>query len=313
MTQTFKVGHYTDLNNITGCTVILCPPHTVASCHICGASPGTRELALLAPDKKMETIHALFLTGGSAFGLNAASGVMQYLEENETGYATPFGLVPIVPAAVIYDLNIGNNKIRPMPENGYRACQEATADFSIQGSIGAATGATVGKWAGLKSAMKGGLGISKSTLDRGWMLAISIVNAVGDIVDYDGQIISGAIDPDKNFLARARNSKQHFTPRLGFGENTVLSVLLTNIKLTKLQCYLLACRGQNGLARAIVPATTSYDGDVIFCLSNGQADCDPELAFEMGSDVIRRSIIESARQAQSLGGFLSAADLSGSK
>jgi L-aminopeptidase/D-esterase-like protein len=309
MTQPFKIGHFTDLHNITGCTVILCPAQTVASCHICGSSPGSRELALLAPDKKIDSIQALLLTGGSAFGLGAADGVMQYLEEKGVGYSTSFGLIPIVPAAVIYDLNIGSNKIRPRPENAYQACQDATDDFLTQGSIGAATGATVGKWAGLKYAMKGGLGISKITMDQAWIIAVSVVNSVGDILDSTGQIIAGAFEPDQKFLARTRGSKFPTKVNLGFGENTVLCALLTNIRLSKMQSYLLARRGQNGLARAIVPATTSYDGDVIFCLSHGQVDLDPEIAFEMGSEVVQMSIIESVRQAQGLGGFPAAADL----
>lgn len=308
MPQTFKIGHYTDLNHITGCTVILCPPHTVASCHIAGSSPGSRELALLAPDKKMESIHALFLTGGSAFGLNAASGVMNYLEEKEIGYSTPFGLIPIVPAAVIYDLNIGSPKFRLQAEHAYQACQSATADFTEQGSIGAGTGATIGKWAGLKSAMKGGMGIHKVALDQAWITAVSIVNSVGDIVDYNGQIIAGAIDQNFDFLAAEKNLRFQSTADINFGENTVLCVLLTNIKLSKLQAYLLAQRSQNGLARAISPASTSYDGDVIFCLSNGNVQADIDLAVEMGSEAMRKSIIESVRQAQSLGGFISAAD-----
>ncbi len=311
MTLPFKIGHYTDLHNITGCTVILCPDQTVASCHICGSAPGSRELALLAPDKKIESIQALLLTGGSAFGLSAADGVMQYLEEKGVGYSTSYGLVPIVPAAVIYDLNIGSNKIRPRPENADQACRNATDDFSTQGSIGAATGATVGKWAGLKYAMKGGLGISRIALDQAWIIAVSVVNSVGDVLDTTGEIIAGAIDPDRKFLARTRIPKFRSGLITGFGENTVLCALLTNIRLSKMQSYLLARRGQNGLARAIVPATTSYDGDVIFCLSHGQVDLDPEIAYEMGSEVVQMSIIESVRQAQGLGGFPAVADLTG--
>jgi L-aminopeptidase/D-esterase-like protein len=311
MTLPFKIGHHTDLQNITGCTIILCPDQTVASCHICGSSPGSRELALLAPDKKMESIQALLLTGGSAFGLSAADGVMQYLEEKGLGYPTSCGLIPIVPAAVIYDLNIGSNKIRPRPENAYQACQNATDDFLTQGSIGAATGATVGKWAGLEYAMKGGLGISKIALDQAWIIAISVVNSVGDVLDSAGQIIAGAIDPNRKFLARTSGLKFRSGAGSGFGENTVLCALLTNIRLSKMQAYLLARRGQNGLARAIVPATTSYDGDVIFCLSHGQVDLDPDIAFEMGSEVVQMSISESVRQAQGLGGFPAMADLAG--
>jgi L-aminopeptidase/D-esterase-like protein len=309
MKPLFKIGHYTDLKNITGCTVILCPPQALASCTVCGAAPGSRELALLAPDKKIEFIHAVLLSGGSAFGLNAAAGVMQFLEEQKTGYATAHGLIPIVPAAVIYDLNIGNNLIRPSAENAYRACREAIADFSAQGSIGAATGATVGKWAGISCAMKSGLGISTITLRDAWITALSVVNAVGDILDEHGSIIAGAIDQKREFIARQRNFQRWITPAVGLGENTILSVVLTNIKLTKLQAYILACRSQNGLARAVVPATTSYDGDVIFTISHGEVELDPDITYEMGSEAVRLSIIQSASLAKGLGGFLSASDL----
>ena len=309
MKSSFKIGHHTDLENITGCTVILCPEATVASCYIGGSAPGSRELALLAPDKKIESIHALLLTGGSAFGLNAASGVMQFLEEKNIGYSTPYGLIPIVPAAVIYDLNIGNNKIRPTAEDTYQACTDAGADFSVQGSMGAGTGATVGKWAGIKSGMKGGIGIKEIKNGKAWVLALSVVNAVGDIINYNGEIIAGALDKNNNFLANAREQKRWFSPATGFGQNTVLSVIMTNIRLTKLQTYILARRGQNGLARSIIPASTSYDGDVIFSLSHGEVDLDPEIAYEMGAAAIQASIIESAFHAQSMGGFLASAEL----
>ena len=149
MSRLFKVGHFTDKKNITGCTVIICPPETTASCYICGSAPGSRETALLSPGKKINEIHALLITGGSAFGLGAAQGVMNYLEENNQGYQTGFGVVPLVPAAVIYDLNIGNPKVRPGIDDAYQACLDAKEDFIDEGSIGAGTGATVGKWAGI--------------------------------------------------------------------------------------------------------------------------------------------------------------------
>jgi L-aminopeptidase/D-esterase-like protein len=309
MKHAFQIGHYTDLENITGCTVILCPAGTIASCHVSGAAPGSRELALLAPDKKMESIHALFLTGGSAFGLGAADGVMRYLRENDIGYSTPYGKIPIVPAAVIYDLNIGSNKIHPVADNAYQACHDAGFKFNRQGCIGAATGATVGKWAGLTFAMKSGMGIHTITLGTCWITALSIVNAVGDIIDSQGKIIAGAVDHHRAFLAGGGDYKRWLHPQVGFGQNTVLSVLLTNVKLTKLQAYLLACRAQNGLARAVIPANTSYDGDVIFVLSHGEENLDLEITAEMGTDALRTAIIESVLQASGLGGFLAAAEL----
>ena len=149
------VGHYTDCKALTGCTVVLCPPKTIASCEVRGSAPGSRELALLAPEKQMQEIHAILLTGGSAFGLGAANGVMKYLAENKIGYQTPWALVPIVPSAVIFDLNVGDATIFPTQDDAYQACTNASVKVE-QGNVGAGTGATVGKWHGLDSAMKGG-------------------------------------------------------------------------------------------------------------------------------------------------------------
>ena len=305
MKDTFKIGHYTDKENITGCTVILCPPETVASCHISGSAPGSRELALLNPARKINSINALLLTGGSAFGLNAAAGVVGYLEENEIGYETHFGIVPIVPAAVIYDLNIGNNKVRPTGENAYKACQTASEDFNYQGSIGAGTGATVGKWSGISNAIKGGLGISTITIDKIFVRAITVVNAVGDVIDENGEILAGAIDDDGKFIAKRNPSKRWSTPEVGFSENTVLTVILTNANLTKLEANILSRRAQNGLARAIIPASTSYDGDVIFTLSSGSSRMDPDVIYELATEVVRRSILAGVIHADSLGGYKS--------
>jgi L-aminopeptidase/D-esterase-like protein len=309
MNNAFKIGHFTDKKNITGCTVILCPPETRASCHLAGSAPGSRETALLAPDKKINEIHALLLTGGSAFGLSAASGVMTYLEEKGLGYKTGFGVVPLVPAAVIYDLNIGNPVARPTAEDAYQACRSAAADFKVQGSIGAGTGATVGKWAGISKGMKSGLGIH--TLKEGgiWLTAVAVVNAVGDIVDDKGKIIGGALDDTGHFLAAKEGNKRWEQQRGVFSENTVLSAILTNASLSKLEAYILAKRAQNGLARAVIPATTSYDGDIIFCLASGQLSVNPDLLYEMGSEAIRLSIISAVLKSESLGGYLAARDI----
>jgi L-aminopeptidase/D-esterase-like protein len=309
MNQTFKIGHYTDKENITGCTVILCPPDTVASCFISGSSPGSRELALLDPVRKMNTIHALLLTGGSAFGLNAAAGVVQYLEEKKIGYETHFGIIPIVPAAVVYDLNIGNSQVRPTAENAYQACQEASETFDIQGSIGVGTGATVGKWSGIPNAMKGGLGISMLNFDDIFIHAVSVVNAVGDIIDEGGKIVAGAINQSGNFSAEGNPAKRWEQPEVGFSENTVISAILTNANLSKLEANILARRAQNGLARAIIPASTSYDGDVIFCLASGKSRKNPDILSELAIEVIRQSIIAGVLNAVSLGGYKSVKDL----
>jgi L-aminopeptidase/D-esterase-like protein len=303
MDKFFRIGHYTDIKNVTGCTVILCPPKVIASCYICGSSPGTREIALLAPERKIESIHALFLTGGSAFGLNAAGGVVQYLEEKNIGYDTSFIKVPLVPAAVIYDMNIGSNTIRPSAENAYQACKNADEDFSEEGSIGAGTGATIGKWNGLTRSMKGGLGISEIKSGNAWVRAISIVNSVGDIVDEYARIIAGAHDEKGKFFAQEDRTVRWGKPQVGFAENTVLSALLTNVIISKLDAYNLARRAQNGLARAINPACTSYDGDIIFALSQREVELHFEVLCEMAAEAIRKSIISGARKARSLGGI----------
>ena len=305
----FKIGHYTDTENITGCTVILCPPETVASCHIAGSAPGSRELALLDPARKINAIHALLLTGGSAFGLNAATGVVQYLEEKNIGYETHFGVVPIVPAAVIYDLNIGNGNIRPTAENAYEACQKAANNFDLQGSVGAGTGATVGKWSGIPNGMKGGLGISLLSYEDIFVQAVSVVNSVGDVIDENGKIVAGACDQKGNFFAEGDLEKRWNPPEVGFAENTVLSAVLTNAKLTKQETNTLSRRAQNGLARAIIPTSTSYDGDVIFCLSSGTSRKDADIVSELGVEAVRRSILSAVENAATLGGFKSVQDL----
>jgi L-aminopeptidase/D-esterase-like protein len=309
----FKIGHYTDLKNMTGCTVILCPSDTVASCYISGSSPGSRETALLAPERKMNFIHALLLTGGSAFGLDAAGGVVKYLEEKNFGYETQYGVIPIVPTAVIFDLNIGNKNIRPTAANAYDACLNADTNFKNQGSIGAGTGATVGKWAGIVNAMKGGIGIAEIMLDGAWVRALSVVNAVGDIIDDRGNIIAGAINSDNKFLAEIDVSKRWLTSTLGFKDNTVLIAIMTNVKMTKLQAYLLAQKAHNGLVRAIIPANTNYDGDVIFTLASGSKDLNTNILYEMGGEAVRNSIIAGVTNATSLGNFKSKSDIIGKK
>ena len=303
MNTAFKIGHYTDEKNITGCTVILCPEDTTASCHIFGSAPGSRETALLAPQRKVNGIQALLLTGGSAFGLDAAAGVVKYLEEKNLGYPTAYGNIPLVSAAVIFDRNIGNPQSRPIAENAYQACLEAKSDFGKMGSIGAGTGATVGKWAGLEKAMKGGIGISSVKRGNIHITAISVINAVGDIIDNHGEIVAGAHDSKGNFLAATGADQRWEAPQTGLNENTVLSAVLCNAKLSKLEVYTLACRAQNGFARAIIPASTSYDGDVIFALASGSEKGSTDMIYEMAAEAVRESIVTGVQSAQSLGGI----------
>lgn len=305
----FKIGHYTDSENITGCTVILCPPRTVASCYIAGSAPGSREIALLAPERKIQNIQAVFLTGGSAFGLNAVAGVMTFLEERALGYPTEFGIVPIVPSAVIYDLNIGNSAVRPVAENAYRACSEAEENFNRQGCIGAGTGATIGKWAGIKNAMKGGLGTATLTLDKIRLTAVVVVNSVGDVVNEKGQIIAGALDKNGQLIAETDSTQRWKIPQIGFGQNTILAVIMTNAKLSKLETYIISKRVQHGLARAVIPASTSYDGDVIFTLASGAVDGDMDLISEIGAEALRLSVISATKSAVTMGGHFAYDDL----
>ncbi len=307
MTDTgFSIGHYTDKKSITGCTVLLCPEGNRTSCYISGAAPGSRETALLAPEKKIQSVQAILLTGGSAFGLSAAQGVVQYLAEEKAGYVTRFGTIPIVPAAVVYDLNIGDATIRPTAENAYQACRSASPDkINWHGSVGAGTGVTVGKWAGIEKAMKGGLGVAEITVADAWIRAIAVVNAVGDVIDEQGKIVAGAWAENQGFLADNDPGKRWKLPEVGIMENTVLSIVMTNVRLDKLQTFLLAQRAHNGYARAIIPTNTSYDGDIIFAVSSCRIEFTPDIVFDMAAEVVRRAIIDAVINAESLGGVRS--------
>ncbi len=295
------VGHYTDNENITGCTVILCPPNTVASCDVRGSSPGSRELVLLAPDKQMQEVHAIFLSGGSAFGLGAANGVMQYLAEKGIGYKTPWVTVPIVPSAIIFDLNIGSSTIFPTAENAYHSCKNTSKNFE-QGSVGAGTGAVVGKWNGFECSMKGGIGSSSLKIGDVVVGAIAVVNAVGDIVNEDGTVLAGARNDGSFFSAEQRLTSLNTELLLTRNTNTTLVVIASNAKLTKVDTNRVAQRGHDGMARAIVPSHTTFDGDVAFALSTGEVIAPVDLVAEMGAFVTSEAIRNAVRYAQGKGG-----------
>ena len=309
MLDIFKIGHYTDLENATGCTVILPPAGVVVSASVQGASPGTRELALLSPEKKIDSVHALLLTGGSAFGLGAANGIMKHLAKNNSGYQTNYGVVPIVPAAVIFDLNIGNAKKYPQEADAVYAVENAQYNLNLSGNIGAGTGATVGKWNGIESAMKGGLGLSFNKHGDFKCSALSVVNAVGDILDNKGSIIAGAIDSNNRFIAENNPQKRWGKPVVGLADNTILVAVMINGNFNKNEVYYLSQRAHYGIAKSVEPSHTSYDGDTIFVLSNKEVDVNIDAAAMIIIQTIRESIVNAVKNASELFGFKSVGDL----
>ncbi|MCC6397647.1 MAG: P1 family peptidase [Bacteroidetes bacterium] len=287
----FRVGHWSDPAARTGCSVILCPASTVGGCDIRGNSPGSRELALLASEKSMQEVHAVLLTGGSAFGLAAADGVMRFLEEHDIGYATPWARVPIVPSAVIFDLNVGSSAVRPTADSGYTAC--STAQASVEsGRVGVGTGASVGKWMGLERSMPGGFGAAADRLGDVVVVAVAAVNAVGDVLDKQGGIVAGAKGMRNRWAAdetHYRLERPPLTANNALG-NTTLVALLTNAKLSKVDANRMAARGHDGMARAVKPVHTSHDGDIVFVLASGPVQCEYEPVAEIGADLTAEAI-----------------------
>ncbi|MFQ5942589.1 MAG: P1 family peptidase [Anaerolineales bacterium] len=304
-----KVGHATDQEHHTGCTVILCPEGTVGGVDVRGPSPGTRETALLGPYKHVQDVTAVLLTGGSAFGLAAADGVVRFLEENNLGHWTPRATVPIVPAAVVYDLFFSEGKRRPDAEMGYQACQAAEVDAVAQGNVGVGAGVTVGKWAGFEGIMKGGFGTASDEieLEGGEKLivgAAAVTNCVGDILNVDGTVLAGARSSDGLWFAE-NDPLQHLTkePEIPDGTNTTLIVAATNAALTKVDVNRLASHAQNGLVMAIRPPHTTHDGDTAFTLATGQVDARFDLIAYLVEFVVAEAIRNSVRYATTLEGI----------
>lgn len=269
-----RVGHFTDTRRPTGCTVIIAEDGAVGGVDVRGGAPGTRETDLLDPVNMVQKVHAISLSGGSAFGLDTATGVMRYLEEKDIGFDVRIAKVPIVPAAILFDLGVGGKpKVRPDAEAGYKACQAATTDPLTEGSIGAGAGATVGKAAGPGRSMKGGIGNACFTTPEGLKVgAMVAVNAVGDIYDPDtGRILAGARTKDgKGFVnvAKLVRNTGSFRPDMT-PQNTTIGVIATNAQLTKTEANRVAQVGQDGLARAINPAHLQADGDTLFTMATG--------------------------------------------
>ena len=317
-----RVGHAQDDEALTGCTVILCEKGAVGGVDQRGGAPGTRETDLLEPVNAVEKVHAVLLAGGSAFGLDAASGVMRYLKEKGIGFNTGVARVPIVPAAILYDLAIGRAEVRPDLEMGYRAAASASAEAPAEGNAGAGTGATVGKIFGMKQAMKSGLGTASMEIGGGIIVgAIVAVNAFGDVVDpQTGRILAGArttklgpvrlgsTDYFADTLAVMKTLAGRAIMKLAMSRNTVIGVVATNAKFTKSEATKMAQMAQDGLARAIRPAHTMLDGDTIFAMATGQKKADVSIVGAFAAEVLAQAIVRAVKAAKPAGGLPSASD-----
>ncbi len=300
-----SVGHYTDPRRPTGCSVVLVPAGAVAGVDVRGAAPGTRETDLLSPTNTVDRVHAVLLSGGSAFGLDAASGVMRWLDEHGIGLAVGTARVPIVPAAVLFDLLVGDARIRPDAAAGYAACQVAGMQAPAEGSVGAGAGALVGKVFGHERAMKGGIGTASVRVDGVTVGALVACNALGDVVDPDtGRLLAGARTADGQGLMdthRALLAGEPPAPVLA-GSNTTIGVIATDAALTKVQATRLAQAGHDGLARTIHPVHTVADGDTLFALATGQHPSHPGMMVlaTMAAEAVARATVRAVLAAGSL-------------
>lgn len=306
-----QVGHDTDLENLTGCTVVLCPDGATAAANVRGGAPGTRETDLLGPGRLVQQVHAVLLSGGSAFGLAAADGVMRFL--NDRGIGVPVGpvRVPIVPAAVIFDLGLGSSTVFPDAASGWRAAIAARSDSLLEGSVGAGTGATVGKVLGIQNATKAGVGSAALALGGDVVVgAIVVVNAVGDVVNpVNGQILAGARDPSTGRYVSAvgeilRRAVRSGPPSAG-PSNTTIGVVATNARLTRDELVRVASLAQDGLARAVRPAHTLHDGDTFFALATHRSETlvDPVAISVAAEEVVATAIVRAVTTATPLGGL----------
>lgn len=267
-----KVGHYTDPDGVTGCTVVLCESGALAGVDIRGSAPGTRETDLLRPMNLVERVHAVLLSGGSAFGLAAADGVMSYLEERNVGLAVDAGVVPIVPAAILFDLWLGDYKVRPGPREGYQACTASSDSGVEEGSVGAGTGAAVGKALGRQQAVKGGIGSASYTLEGDVIVsALAAVNSWGSVFDpASGELVAGPRSDDGHLLDSVDLLTMGSAKCPSFVQNTTLGVVATNAPMTKEQVNKVAQMAQDGIAMSVRPAHTMLDGDIVFAISTGK-------------------------------------------
>ncbi len=310
----FQVGHVSDFKNVTGCTVILCPPGTVGSVDVRGSAAGTRQMDTLVKYHLVTEVHAVLITGGSAFGLDAAGGVMEYLEEQGRGFDVTVTKVPIVPTAVLFDLSVGNHKVRPDKAMGYAACQAAKGEPQGDGSIGAGTGATIGKILGVNQATKGGLGTAFVAGPDGLLVgALVVVNSLGDVVSPEtGEILAGARKtPDSREFADSTRLVRQGVVRQQFGEssNTTIGVVATNARLNREEAKKIAQLGHDALARCVRPVHTLFDGDTVFTLATPQVNSDLQIIGLLADAVLQQAIIRAVKSAHNLGVLPASRDL----
>ncbi|GKS90785.1 P1 family peptidase [Acidovorax sp. SUPP2539] len=300
-----EVGHYTDARRPTGCTAILAREGAVGGVDVRGAAPGTRETDLLAPSNLVEKVHAIVLAGGSAWGLEAATGAVRWLEERGVGLDVAVGRLPIVPAAVLFDLLVGDMRIRPDAAAGYAACAAASRDDPAEGNVGAGTGAAVGKLFGIGRAMKGGIGTASVSLDGITVGALIACNAVGDVIDpHTARPVAGARSEDGQRLMDTRRALLGGVPPEPVlpGTNTTIGVIATDAVLTKAQAHRLAVSGHDGLARSINPVHTQLDGDTLFTLATGATGRHAGMLVlaTMAAEAVARATLRAVQAAQSL-------------
>ncbi len=309
-----RVGHSSDFEAITGCTVILFDKEATGAIDLRGGGTSTRQIDPLLLYHSYGKVHGILLTGGSAYGLDAAGGVMKYLEEQGVGLDVGYGcIVPSVPTAVVFDLGIGNGKVRPNQSMAYSACQNATSSPPQEGSVGAGTGASIGKLLGLKQATKGGIGSTSYNLGNGIVVgALVVVNAFGDIVNpKSGEIIAGVRNSldGKKLLGSVNLFKRGVTRKSEPFENTTLAVVVTNVKFSKSELVRIARIGQTGITRVVSPAHTTADGDLVFSISCGELEADVNLVGIIASELISEAIIRAVKTATSMGGIPSWKDI----
>jgi L-aminopeptidase/D-esterase-like protein len=318
-----QVGHAQDQQALTGCTVVICEGGAIGGVDQRGGAPGTRETDAMHPMHLVNEVHAVVLAGGSAFGLDAASGVVRYLEERGVGFDVRVARVPIVPAAILFDLGIGTSEVRPDADMGYQACLNASTQPPAEGNVGAGTGATVGKILGMAGAMKSGIGTASLEIGAGIIVgAIVAVNVFGDVIDpSSGQIVAGARLVQKGpikvgkgpYFADTLCVMESLIGRtmLGFAsrENTAIGIVATNAKLNKEQINKVAQMAQDGLARTVRPAHTMLDGDTIFALATGDKKADVNIIGAFGAEVFAQAVLRAIRTAESAAGLPCAAEV----
>jgi len=308
-----KVGHYTLSERPTGCTVVVIESGAAAGVDVRGNAPATRDTDLLNPTKMVQQIFGVALSGGSLYGLSSVDGVLRYLEEKDVGIVYGNRHIPIVPGASIFDLGVGDARIRPTADCGYRAAQAATADPVREGSVGAGAGATLGKLGGMAHAMKSGVGSAAITMPNGVIVAaLVVVNPVGDIVDpATGRIVAGVRTADGTGFADARVMLRSGTPRGRGGDNSTIGIVATNATLTKAQAGYLAQATDDGYARTIYPIHTVADGDTVFAIATGSKAGDPDMLTlgALAADVMATAVIRAATQATGLPNLPAVRDL----